>query len=215
METHKAFIPVVEKVVDFSSKSAFQHEVTYVDGLSLKHAMGMTPVVQYRCKLEKGMKEIPSLNAFIKSITVAKATTVLEFQYEDTKGVFTGKNEESRIVYCETKNNLFFAISQLNVIQIVNEIPNLVVSSEGVLLFYTENEILATSDCNQYVIITNGIIDLKGRKVKNITLGVKGCAVHFIDQENKVYAYSLTFSFDMALNNVIVPRASFIGKVGN
>ncbi len=89
------------------------------------------------------------MNSFILSINVSKCVGGRRFS------VVSGKLEKESIesdtiAYYEDSVGIQHQIIQHDICEFLLEKPKLVISEEGVLVFFTEDEILATIDCQQY-----------------------------------------------------------------
>lgn len=86
---------------------------------------------------------------------------------------------ESEITDCDTvayyEDNIgnCRAIDQYDIFRLLFKKPHLVVSPEGVLIFYTDNKILATIDCQHYYWIDGHAIDVDGKSVVDIEVNVR------------------------------------------
>ena len=85
--------------------------------------------------------------------------------------------------------------------------PKLVVSSEGVLIFFTDKEIIATLNCNDCIYYINGyFIDLKNKTVNDIIVGKNYCKVVVLSKSGKKIYFRLNFDFDFTYYQMLVPK---------
>ena len=158
------------------------------------------PIVRYECN--QGICNEPEgmLNTFIKNITVSTAT--------DGKKVTvkTGKIESEvlkneTIAYYEDAYEIYHSITNRDIFMLLLKKPNLVVSPEGVLVFYTEKSILCTLDCESCLEIK--INESKG----NInTIDVFDDFIEVVyDDDDEIYAFEINFDFDFNSSFPVIP----------
>lgn len=183
-----------------------------VDGWEILQYAEEYPIVKYECNDESSMYLFPEprLNSFVKSITVSTASSGIRVS------VGTGKMEQEytgddTITYYEDKIGVLHAIQQADIHTMLLQKPQLIISPEGVLVFYTEKEILATIDCEHYYWINEWEIPVgKKAKIQNIITEeddhlVVTVAEEIVDSESKVFTithereikYNLKFRFDL------------------
>lgn len=145
------------------------------------------------------------LNAFIESITVSTASYGKRFSLHKREMVeeYTGPDT---VVYFTDNTNRKIVIQQHDIFYFLLKKPELVITVEGFLVFYTEKEILITNDCDHYA--WSGVeIDTDGsKKITELKAYDDGeCCVTVVDTEDydekgkpKKYFYNLRINFDMA-----------------
>ncbi len=83
----------------------------------------------------------------------------------------------------------------------------LVVSPEGVLVFFTDKEIIATLGCNNsYHWISGNVINVEGRTIKNIEVCEDYCKVILLDDNEVEHSFSLKFDFDGTSYQILNPK---------
>ena len=109
------------------------------------------PIVVYRCNENDNANSKNCINAFIKSITVSTVNSGIAFSfYGDIHCEYA---DFQTMAYFTDNLGRNIAIPHYDIARILLKKPNLVVSNEGLLIFYTENEILVTLDCIHYAYI--------------------------------------------------------------
>lgn len=181
--------------------------LTFTDGNCIFQFAEEYPIVRYQCKDEVDLMPDRRLNAFIKSITVSSTMYGKEFS------ISAGKVIEKRIglktvVYYQDNIGRRYAIPQVDIIKFLLRKPKLVVSSEGVLIFFTKDTILATNDCEHYAWVHG--INTEHSVIEDVELLKKYSCVCLVDTEegnelNK-YHYKLQFDIDMRDSGMIKPR---------
>ena len=213
VETAKKTVPVVEKICDFSQEQWDHKQFTFVDGTSIRHLFGISPIVIYRAKVEETKNVTPSLNAFVKSIMVCKAKAVLTMKYEGDRLSGSKKVTDETFFVFETESGMIESITHPDLIDAFCKIPDVTVSPEGVLLINTVEQLTATTDLKKCVMILGKIIETKKRKVKAVVNRMEHSALHLVDEEGKDYIYMLNFLFNLAWRPMFSVQASFVAKV--
>lgn len=227
-------IPVAKRIIEFKSEdirrdSIISHQLedsiseeewkkfaenalVIVDGWHINQYAEEYPIVRYKCDeskcvyLERGFR----LNGFIESITVS---TVLygkkawfgsgKLSYEET--------DYDTVVYYKDHAGINHMIIQNDLCWFLLQKPKLVVSPEGVLIFFTDKEIIATVACNNsYHWISGNVIDVKGKTIKDIKVCDDCCKVILLDDEDVEYVYKLNFDLDATEYQILCPKASLI-----
>lgn len=164
-------IPVPERVIEFNlgeyrtnpfvtgvsesliTDSAYEdfaeNALVFTDGNDIYQYAEEYPICYYYCSNKSKLKPENFLNAFIESITVSVA------DFGKRISVGTGKVVEElcskeAVVYYTNTIGIKCAVVQEDIIKFLLKKPNLLVSANGVLVFYTAKDILATIDCNHY-----------------------------------------------------------------
>ena len=223
-------IPVAERIIEFDSEDIRQNPsitafsenliseedwnefaknaLVIMDGWQIAQYAEEYPIVHYQCDeissiyLEGG----PRLNSFIESITVSTAL-------EGKKAWFGSGKLTSEVVGCDTvvyykdHAGINHAIIKHDIYCFLLQKPKLVVSPEGVLLFFTDKQIIATVDCNHYHWIDGHIIDVEEETIKDIEVCEDYCKVILIDDEKVEHCFSLKFDFDISAHQMIYPKA--------
>lgn len=170
------------------------------------------PIVAYRCSEDAGVMPSSRLNTFIESIMVSTANfgkrfslnkRDMEWEYTglDTVAYFTDNIGRRTIIPCR------------DISRFLLKKPNLVISNEGLLVFFTEKAILATSDCEHYAWVHD--IDTENGKIIGIEVYEDCCIVNLEDNENHdesgnsmKYSYKLQFIIDMVDHGMIKPEVT-------
>jgi len=88
------------------------------------------------------------------------------------------------VVYYTDHAGINHAIIQHDICWFLLQKPNLVVSPEGVLVFFTDKKIIATVGCNNgYHWIDGHVIDVEGKSIKNIEVYDDYCKVILLDDK--------------------------------
>lgn len=180
-----------------------------IDGNTVYQYAEEFPIVVYRCSEDAGVMPSSRLNSFIESITVSTADLgkrfslnkrEMEWEYTgpDTVAYFTDNIGRSTIIPC------------YDIARILLKKPNLVISNEGLLVFFTEKTILATNDCEHYAWVND--VDTENGKITSIDVYDEYCIVNLEDSENHdkngnhmKYSYKLQFIVDMVDHGMITP----------
>lgn len=204
-------------ITDFSEELLSEEEwrefaenaLVIMDGWEIAQYADEYPIVHYRCDeiVSAYLEGEFRLNSFIESITVSTAL------YGKRFGVGTGRlrseiADYETVVYYTDHEGIRHAIVQNDICRLLLKKPNLVVSPEGMLVFFSEKEIIATVDCNQYHWIDGHVIDVEGKTIKNIEVCEDYCKVILIDDEEVEHRFSLKFDFDISAHQMIYPKAS-------
>lgn len=225
-------IPIAERIIEFGtddfrknassthlSKELISDEelgkfaenaLVIMDGWNVVQYAEEYPIVHYQCNenaciyLEGGAR----LNSFIESITVSAAL------YGKRAGFGSGKlscenTDYDVVVYYTDHAGINHAIIQHDICWFLLQKPKLVVSPEGVLVFFTDKEIIATLACNNsYYWINGHLIDVEGQTIKNIEVCEDYCKVILLDDSEVEHSFSLKFDFDGTSYQILNPKAS-------
>ena len=159
-DVHEPF-PKVERIIKFSKDDIRKNSdftsvdeskiidkkwqdcdaLVITDGNTIYQYAEEIPVVVYRCSEEAMVMPSSRLNAFIKSITVSKVDfgKCFSLSYKrDMKAEDTGPNT---VAYFTDNTGRVIAIQQYDILRFLQNKPDLVISNEGLLIFFTEKEI--------------------------------------------------------------------------
>lgn len=197
---------------DFAAKA-----LVLVDCTDILQYANEYPIVVYQCADDSIMPE-PCLNSFIMNIAVSTGVSGKRFSVD------SGKIEEEitdfdTIAYYEDSFGIKHQIIQYDICKFLLKKPKLVISEEGVLVFYTEDEILATTDCQQYVWVRWDDTIKNCTSIENIIAYKEYCEVTLIEGDDK-YLYDefvelykaprhvlhLNFDLNVAEHNMINPK---------
>lgn len=224
-------IPVAERIIEFDtddirknpsitdfSESLISEEdwrkfaenaLVIMDGWDILQYAEEYPIVLYQCDelsniyLEGG----PRLNSFIESITVSTAKYGKRVCF--SSGKLTCEDIDSDIVVYYTDNvGINHEVIQQDICDFLLQKPNLVVSPQGILVFFTNEQIIATVDCNHYHWIDGHVIDVEGKTIEDIEVCDDYCKVILIDDKKAKQCFSLKFDFDISAHQMILPKAT-------
>lgn len=226
-------IPKVERIIEFSDEDFKENiEVTasarslitkedwekfednslvVVSGNDVYQYAEEFPIVVYRSS-----EEDESINAFVEKIVVSTADLGKRFSLKKwkMKEEFTGPDT---VAYFEDSFGRNIVIDTYDVSQILFKKPKAVLSSEGIIIFFTEREILATTNCEHYAWVND--IDTENAKIKSIGVCNGYCIVNLQSTEEtdenddgeKVVSecsYKLQFDIDMLSRGLIIPKVT-------
>ena len=174
------------------------------------------PIVVYRCSEGYGLvpRSEPNLiitaapvqgrlNAFIESITVATANCGKRFSLNkrEMESEFTGFEI---VAYYIDNIGRYIMIPCYDIVRLLVKKPNLVISNEGLLVFFTDKHILVTCDCEHYAWVHG--IDTENSKITSIDVFDEYCIVNVKDDESDKYShYKLQFIVNMGNYGMINP----------
>ena len=143
--------PSIWTKTDKMLKKAGEKALTIDDGTSILQYALENPIIRYESKwlFDRAMLDDWSLNSFVMTITVSEAMYGKHF-YVNSGEVITTITGIDKVAYYEDNFGVCHTIMQEDIFNLLIQKPKLVVSSEGVLIFYTDKKILVTVDCQQY-----------------------------------------------------------------
>ena len=224
-------IPVAERIIEFGTKDIRKNDtiihcsdelisekewdefagnaLVIVDGWEVVQYAEEYPIVHYQSDgnssfyLEGGHR----LNTFIESISVSTAMHGKKASFGSGKLKCESVNCDT-VVYYTDNVGINHAIIQDDIYSFLLHKPNLVVSPEGVLVFFTEDQIIAVVDCNLYHWIDGHVIDVEGKTIKDIEVWDDYCKVILIDDKKAEHCFKLKFDFDISARQMLLPKAS-------
>lgn len=204
-------IPVAERIIEFGTEDFRKNSsLVIVNGWHIEQYAEEYPIVKYKCDESACCYLGPDfrLNAFIESITVSTALNGKDAWFGT--GKLTCENTDyDTVVYYTDHAGINHAIIQNDICWFLLQKPNLVVSPEGVLVFFTDKQIIATVACNNsYHWIGGHVIDVDGKTIKDIEVCDGYCKVILLDDNEVEYNFSLTFDFDVTSYQILNPKAS-------
>lgn len=224
-------IPIAERIIEFGtddfrknalvtllSKELISDEewskfagnaLVIMDGWNVVQYAEEYPIVRYQCDKNVCiyLDGEARLNSFVESITVSAAL------YGKRAGFGSGKlncenTDYDVVVYYTDHAGINHAIIQHDICWFLLQKPKLVVSPEGVLVFFTDKEIIATLGCNNsYHWISENVINVEGRTIKNIEVCEDYCKVILLDDNKVEHSFSLKFDFDGTSYQILNPKA--------
>ena len=173
-------------------------------GQTITHFLDEYPIAVYKCD-ESACYEIDPeyrLNAFVRCIHLSIADAGKEWCIKKEDSFDSNYVNESVIAYYEDNYGNRKMIEQRELISFLFRKPELVVSPEGVLVFYTNKDILATLDMDHYIYINDADILQDGFNIVQCKVNNEGLTIHIMDNNDGVLmsrsagTYRLNFSFD-------------------
>ena len=166
-------------------------------------------IVRYQCD-DKAyyLEPCDYLNQFVKKITVstAKAISFLVPYYMGRgPGIQVEQSKRESIAYYEDNVGVLHKIIQGDISDFLLKQPKLTVSPEGMLVFYTTNEVLATLDCEHYCWFHIEELRMEGRTIEIIKAYDNFCRILVFDRTNIAHNFRLTFDFDFIAKPMIHP----------
>ena len=208
----------VETILQTAEWEHFREDNTYNAPLKIVDCWNQTmywypfecPIVRYQCDENSicALDGDPHLNSFVESITVSFVQRGKKFEHVSEK-THTKRVKADVVVYYTDHFGINHSIFQNDINQLLLEKANLVVSPEGVLVFFTDKKIIATLACNNgYYWISEHFIDVEGKTVKDIKVRKNYCKVILLDKEGVKHNFKLKFDFDLASYQVLIPKVS-------
>ena len=227
-------IPVAERIIKFETKDFRKNDtislldenlisdeewqefagkaLIIMDGWEMLQYAEEYPIVRYQCddNVSIFLEGHPCLNAFVESITVSAALHGRRASFGSGKLNSEIADYDVAIYYTDHAG-INHAIIQHDICWFLLQKPNLVVSPEGVLVFFTDKEIIATLGCNNsYHWINGHVIDVEGKTIKDIEVCEDYCKVILVDENKAEHNISLKFGFDATSYQILKPKASEI-----
>lgn len=230
-EKESKVIQVAERIIEFRTEDIRENpSITYnsedlisendwsefaknalviMDGYNIFQYAEEYPIVKYKSNdLANCYYGKDFLNSFVKSITVSTAL------YGKKASFCTGKlsrenTSDNTVAYYTDRTGINQAILQHDIYCFLLQKPKLVVSPEGVLVFFTDKHIIATINCNDsYYWIDGNVISVGNKTIKDIEVCDEYCKVILLDNEKVEYNFSLKFDFDVSSYQALNPKAS-------
>lgn len=225
-------IPVAERIIEFGTKDIRKNDsiihlsdelisekdwnefarnaLVIVDGWHIVQYAEEYPIVHYKCDESASCYLGPDfrLNSFIESITVSTACYGKKAWFGSGK-LSCETTDYDTVVYYTDHAGINHAIIQHDICWFLLQKPNLVVSPEGVLVFFTDKQIIATVGCNNsYHWIDGHVIDVEGKTIKDIEVCDDYCKVILLDDNKAEHCFSLKFDLDATSYQILNPKAS-------
>ncbi len=210
-------VPIAERITEFGNLG--NEALVLVDGRDILQYECEYPIVAYQCNRSLCYADVmPTLrlNSFIVYIVVSTGVDGKKYSV-DSEGFEEEPTEFDTIAYYQDHFGIKHQIIQYDICEFLLNKPKLVVSEEGVLVFYTEDEILATTDCQQYVWVRwDGIIQ-NCKSIESIVAYKEYCKVTLIEGKDTYddfgdiskkaprHVLALNFEFKVADYNMINP----------
>lgn len=167
------------------------------------------PIVHYRCMEDIFMQPCEHLNAFVESVTVSIAMNGKS--YSIATGKMVEQLADTTVVAYFTdnvgRNN---SIVVYDIIRFLFKKPNLVVSSDGMLVFYTDKDILVTNDMLHYAWVHDVLDSDEDDVIESIEAFDGYCQVRIARETEPaddayIYDKNLEFEIDMLDTGMITP----------
>lgn len=143
-------LPVVRKITNFVGVQGEVHESRVISGEKefIQYA-SEEPILRYE-RQKKLEEKADCLNTFVKSITVANIKkgkrSFLEYGF-----VLEEPFYKKEVFYYEDNNGTKRIIREKEICNFLKEKPELIISPDGLLIFYTKEKILATMNFEQFM----------------------------------------------------------------
>ena len=219
MENKK--FPIVERVIEFSEDMYLENpqvtmfaesivsekeweqfeenSLVLVDGNDIYQYGSEYPIVVYCCNSDAGLESPCRLNGFIQNITVSTVCEGKRFSIKkrEMPFEFVGPTTVAYITDNIGRHNI---IPNYNIFKMLLKKPKLVLSSEGLLIFYTEKYILATNDCEHYTYVD---IDTENCIINGIEVCDECCVVS-TTKEDYEENYEVRFTINMLETDIMI-----------
>lgn len=167
-------------------------------------------IARYQCN-DKAYYLEPrdSLNNFVKRITVSTAKAIsfwVPYYMRESSVIRVEQPKRESIVYYEDNVGVLHKIIQGDISHFLLKQPKLTVSPEGMLIFYTKDEVLATLDCEHYCWLHSQELCMEGRSIEIIKAYDNFCRILVFDRANIAHNFKLTFDFDFIAKPMIHPE---------
>lgn len=196
-----------EKLVSEEAWNQFAQDALHiVNGWDIVQYAEEYPIVRYQCDEEKSCYLDPDfcLNSFIEQITVSAG--MYGKKVSMGSGRVSCNNTDGDIaVYYTDHAGINYAVIQHDIYMFLLRKPELVVSTEGMLIFYTEDKILATFDCFHYYWIHHRI-NMISKVIKRIEVHEDYSIIILEDKEKGEQKFSLKFKIQMTEHQCICPE---------
>ena len=192
-----------ESLITDEDWQKFSHDaLTFTDGNDIYQFAEEYPIVRYECNVDRMPDK--RLNTFVKSITVSSVMHGKKFSVS-TGRITEEKKDLKTVVYYEDNIGRRYAVPQYDIIKFLLKKPYLVVSSEGILIFFTKSDIIATIDCEHYAWIKgmSEIYDM--HDIDFVEVHKDYCLICLAKGED-VHFYKLSFDIDMTDSGMIHPK---------
>lgn len=165
-----------------------QRALCYISGNEIYQFAEEEKVALYRCKKDCNLAGKGYLNPFVKEIIVAD---VKHGRKVSVYGAFIQPIyiEKARIAYYKTIGNEKREIKPYPLSRFLFDTPNIFLTREGVLLFYSKNKMLATVDLEHFAWIYMPIENCTIEKVEEWA----GNPLVTLEAKGKTFNYNITF----------------------
>lgn len=183
-----------------------QRALRYISGNEIYQFAEEEKVVLYRCKKDSNLAGKGYLNPFAKEIIVAD---VKHGRKVSVYGTFIQSIyiEKARIAYYKTIGNEKREIKPYPLSRFLFNIPDIFLTSEGVLLFYSKDKMLATVDLEHFAWIYMPIEDSTIEKVDE---WAGNPLVTLKDSKGNTFNYNIVFYVKKGNYGCIEPKFEMI-----
>lgn len=202
-------IPVAERIIEFKERDFRDNSPLLIVNGWHKNIFQYTeeyPIVKYQCNENVCCSLEPDyrLNSFIETITVSTALAGKKIS-ANAEVIDT---DYDTVIYFRDHWGTNYEITHNSIREFLIKKPNLVVSPEGMLIFFTDKQILATFDCNHCYFISEYFIKVGYASIKGIEVCKDFSKVTLIDDKKHEKNFSLKFDFDITEIQMICPKVS-------
>lgn len=196
----------------FTKDYPLRTSLKVIDGWKMISFPVEYPIAHYECD-ENSRFALDGelyLNSFVEDITISIVQSGRQVLFGSKTSDFNITDfEASVIVYYTDHAGINRVIYQNDLFELLLKKPKLVVSPEGILIFFTEKEIIATAGCNNgYYWISDYCLDMKDRIVKDIKVLKNYCKIILVDDNGIEHNFKLKFSFNMASYQMLIPKVT-------
>ena len=223
MALFEKVIPVAEKVftskpvknssigkydIECSSRFSFDRIIAkslmLFDGRHIRHYLDEYPFCVYCCKKEACPNMAPNffLNSYIKEIVLSVVDAGREYFLGSTSKLDAEDIGKDTVAYYKDNKDEIHLIKDEEIFKFLFKRPDLVVTSEGMLVFYAENTILVTFDMKNYHWIKPTDFLSNEWEISGVVMEDRKCFIT-VRSDKKVRKYQLMFSFDFTKSNPI------------
>lgn len=198
-----------DSIPDKAWQEYASNALTFTDNNTIYQYGDAFPVVIYKCSDEAMMMPSNRLNGFIDYIAVVIADAGRSFSVGSGRMEQEYEGSEAVAYYCDSIGSLY-EIAVCDIMKMLWKKPQLVVTSEGLLVFYTRKEILVTLDCVHYAWV-HDVDTNEDAVIENIKVCKNHCEViidtgKLDDKDNPIKSkYELKFTIDLLDRGMIEP----------
>ena len=208
--------PIPVRITDSSALSKLNGKwIDLIDVPDLIRFRIKRPLAVYECSPHVELQPNPRLNSYVQSIVVAEVeeNTYQSVSYAHGR-LYQEEYEvgESIVVYYRPWSGLDYGVLIQGIYDILCELPELVISKEGILVFYTEREILATADMIQYFYVTSFFNNDRIKRIESIEDCIDYLCIHLEDKSGERYRFRLDFDLDLSQHAMITPRVEYLSQ---
>lgn len=183
-------IPFVGDLKKFNQKS-----LMFVCGNALYQFSQAVPVVRYEAD------EGNMINGFITSITVYRCNGGRKVSLDGcTVKSDEIKDEIEVVLYQDNKGHLI-AVEKWKLFNFLLQMPNTLITKEGVIIFYTESDVIATTDLHSYK-----WLDIPGMKLDSVYYEWGEVQIESITEDGEINHFMVDFKIGNSADETIVAQ---------